>query len=328
MRAQHCINWGTEDDLALVEIPKPDPGPGEVIIKVMAAGVNFADSLMISGNYQIKPPLPFAPGMEIAGIIDSVGDGVENFKIGDRVLAILSHGGFQEFAVARADDVFVIPDTMDFHSAAAFAIAYGTSEIGLSAKLALKPGESVLINGAAGGVGLTAVELAKHLGATVIAAAGGPEKLAIAKRYGADYLIDYKTEDLANRVKQITEGKGVDAVYDPVGGSAFKASMKAVRQGGRILIVGFASGDVPQIPANILLVKNITAMGYFWGAYRILAPKVMENSMHKLFNLYVSDGLEPMISKSFDLSEVPAALKYLKSRKGAGKIIITTETRH
>jgi len=328
MRAVQCLNWGVPADLKFSNVPVPDPKIGEIRIRVMAAGVNFADTLMISGNYQTKPPLPFSPGMEIAGIIDEIGTDVTDFKIGDRVLAILPYGGFQEFAIARMHDTFIIPDTMGFQTAATFPIAYGTSEIGLSAKLALKPGESVLINGAAGGVGLTAVELAKHIGATVIASAGSDEKLSIAQRYGADYLINYKTENLASRVKQITDGRGVDAVYDPVGGDAFIASLKAVRQGGRILIVGFASGDVPQIPANILLVKNITAMGYFWGAYRVLAPTVMDNSMHKLFNLFESDGLQPNISKSFDLSEVPAALEYLQSRRSTGKIVITTETRH
>ena len=322
MWAQLCRSWGDVDDLEFDETPEPEMVEGGVRINVKAAGLNFADTLMIKGEYQVKPRHPFSPGLEVSGVVIECAAGVTRVKEGDRVMAIVHYGGFAEQVVAHENDVFVIPDNMDFINAAAFPVVYGTSHIGLKYKLKLQAGETLLVNGAAGGVGLTAVEIGKKMGATVIASAGGSEKLKVASKMGADHLIDYKTENIRDRAKIFTDGRGVDAVYDPVGGSAFDASLRAAAQGGRVLVVGFASGTVPQIPANILLVKNLSVIGFYWGAHRILAPDLIATSFDELLGWYEAGDLKPHVSHTYDLADASAALKKLSSREATGKIVL------
>lgn len=305
--------------------PSPEQGRawGDVRIRVRAAGINFADTLMIKGQYQVKPPLPFSPGLEVAGDVIEVADHVSRIKVGQRVMAVVGHGGYAEEAIAPEMNVYAIPDSMDWVSAAGFPIVYGTSGDALLRGQALKPGDILLVHGAAGGVGLTAVEVGKRLGATVIATAGGPEKLAIAEQHGADHLIDYRKEDIRNRVKALTDGRGADVIYDPVGGKVFDASMRAVAQGGRIIVIGFASGDVPQIPANIVMVKNITITGYHLGGWRILDPEGVRSSMETLLDWYAAGDLKPHASHTFDLKDYAEALETLKARKSTGKVVLT-----
>jgi len=328
MRAVICREWGTPEDLTIEDMPEPEMSAGGVRVAVKAAGVNFADTLMITGDYQVRPPFPFSPGLEIGGEVLEVAAGVTRVKPGDKVMGMVPHGGYAEQVIAPEINVTKVPDSMDEISAAAFPVVYGTSHIGLKHKLKVQPGEVLLVNGAAGGVGLTAVEIGKKLGATVIACAGGADKLVVAKNYGADHLIDYRTEDIKNRVKQLTDGRGADCVYDPVGGSAFDAALRATAQEGRILVVGFASGTVPQVPANILLVKNISVIGFYWGAYRKLDPDLINDSFDELLQWYAAGELKPHVSHTFDLADAAEAMNTLKGRKSTGKVVLTTEIRH
>jgi NADPH2:quinone reductase len=323
MRAIVCNAWGEPESLTMEDVEPPALGPGGVRIAVKGCGVNFADILLVAGTYQTKPDFPFSPGLEVAGEVLECAPGVDGLKSGQRVIATVDHGGFAEQVVASAERIIPIPDAMDFTSAAAFPVAYGTSHLGLAHKAQLKAGETLLVLGAAGGVGLTAVEIGKKMGATVIACAGGPEKLKVAAEYGADHLIDYAAEDVRARAKELTEGRGVDVVYDPVGGDTFDAAMGATARGGRLLIVGFASGKVPQIPANILLVKNITAIGYYWGAHWTLDPSLVRRSFDALFEWYGEGALRPHVSHTFDLADAAAALRTLVERKSTGKVVIT-----
>ncbi len=323
MRAAVCTDFTGPDDIKLGDLPSPELPAGCVRIAVRAAGVNFADTLMAKGEYQVRPQLPFAPGLEAAGYVTEVSSDVDGIDVGDRVMACVDHGGFAEEAIARAVDVYRIPDKMRFVEAAGFPIVYGTSHVGLVEKLKLKAGETLLVHGAAGGVGLTAVEIGKSLGARVIATAGGPEKLEVAKQYGADDLIDYRKEDIRERVKALTDGRGADAVYDPVGGSAFDASLRATVQGGRILIVGFASGTVPQIPANIILVKNISVIGYYWGAHRKLDPSLVKRSFAELLAWFEEGRLKPHVSYVLPLADAAKAMALLTDRKSTGKVVLT-----
>lgn len=323
MRAVLCSELTGYENLALVDVSSPDVEAGSVKIRVRAAGINFSDTLITKGRYQVKPDLPFSPGFEVAGEVIETGDGVAGLKAGDRVLAIMDFGGFAEEVVVPVAQVFALPDGLDFDVAASFPVAYGTSHLALKLKANLQAGETLVVHGAAGGVGLTAVEIGKRMGARVIATAGGAEKLAIAKAHGADELIDYKSEDIRERVKELTGGIGADVIYDPVGGDIFKASMRAIAPGGRILVVGFASGDVPQIPANILLVKNISTIGLNWGAYKTLNPALMKASMTELMDWFADGSLKPHISLRFPLADYKEALDALAQRKSTGKIILT-----
>jgi NADPH2:quinone reductase len=325
MRAVQCQAWGEIDNLVLVDVPPPDrPGLGEVVVDVAAAGVNFADLLMTAGKYQERPMPPFTPGFEIAGRVRAIGPGVRRVKPGDRVLALLDRGGFAEQAIAREVDTFILPEAMDFATAAGFAIAYGTSHGALMWRAALKQNELLLVLGAAGGVGLTAVEIGKALGARVIACAGGEEKLAIARAHGADHVIDYRVENLRSRLREIAEGGGVDVVYDPVGGDSFDAALRSTNWNGRLIVVGFAGGKVQQIPANILLVKNLSVHGFYWGSYRRQQPELLPPAFAQMFAWWESGKLKPRISGRYDLAEAKVALRLVAERKATGKIVLTT----
>ena len=323
MRAVLCQGWGQPETLVITETPPPTLGPGGVRLAVAAAGLNFADTLMIAGKYQEKPAFPFSPGLEVAGTVLEIAPDVTGFKVGQRVVAVLDHGGFAEQAVARAQDVFPIPDSMDFITAASFPIAYGTSHIALWERAGLKAGETLLVHGAAGGVGLTAVEVGKALGATVIASANGADRLKVPADHGADHLIDTKTEDIRERVRAITDGRGVDVVYDPVGGEGFDKSLRSIAWGARLLVVGFASGKTPQIPANLLLVKNCSAIGLYWGSYRQHAPHLVAESFRALFDWFEAGKLKPLVSQTFSLEQATEALNMLIERRATGKLVLT-----
>jgi NADPH2:quinone reductase len=320
MRAIRIHDLKGLNALRMEDIPSPAPGPGEIRVAVHAAGVNFADTLMIKGGYQHKPPLPFTPGMEAAGDVVEVGQGVTEFAVGDRVLAPMRFGAYAEEAVIDARHCVRIPEGMDYRTGAAFPIAYGTSHLALTHRTHLEAGEVLLVLGASGGVGLTAVEVGKALGATVIACAGGAKKLDVARSRGADHLIDYTAEDIRERVTSLTGG--VDVVYDPVGGDASRAALRCLNFEGRLVTLGFASGDIPQIAANYLLVKNIAAIGYSFSSYRFEKPDAMRHTLEEICRWYVEGKLKPHISFTFPLAETKAALTALLERRSTGKVVI------
>ena len=324
MRAVVCREWGGPQDLQLEDLPSPEPGPGEVLLEVAAAGVNFADTLMIAGKYQERPAFPFSPGLEVAGTVKALGAGVTGFAPGQRVMALTDRGGYAQAALAKAGDVFPIPDSLAWAEAAGFPITYGTAHGALRWHANLQAGEVLLVHGAAGGVGLAAVEIGKALGARVIATAGGAEKLAVAEAHGADALIDYRSEDIRERVKALTDGHGADVVFDPVGGDVFDASLRCIAWSGRLLIIGFAAGRVPQIPANILLVKNVAAMGVYWGSYRSRAPELLAEEFRELFAWFEEGRLKPHVSHRHDLTEAAEAMDLLLKRRSTGKVVLTT----
>ncbi|HEX6101452.1 MAG TPA: NADPH:quinone oxidoreductase family protein [Alphaproteobacteria bacterium] len=326
MRAVICRAWGGPETLTIDDLPTPTTGPGQVMIDVHAAGVNFADILMVAGQYQEKPQLPFVPGLEVAGTVRAIGPGVKRLSPRQRVMAVLDHGGFAEQAVARESDVFPIPDDMDFATAAGFPIAYGTAYGALRWRAGLRPGELLLVTGAAGGVGLSAVEVGKALGATVIAGASGVDKLALAAARGADHVIDYRVEDLRGRVKDIAQklGRpGIEVAFDPVGGDTFDALFRTVAWGGRVVVIGFAGGRVQQIPANILLVKNASALGFWWGSYRKHASELLAPAFAELIGWWSQGLLKPHVSHRLPLGETAEALKSLKERRATGKLVLT-----
>jgi len=325
MRAILCAAHGGPEVLTLGEIALPAPGPGEVAIAVRAAGVNFADSLMVAGSYQEKPAFPFSPGLEAAGVVTAVGPGVARVAPGDRVLAVVDHGAYAAGLIARASDVFAIPPAMPFAVAAGFPIAYGTAHGALVWRAALQAGEVLLVHGAAGGVGLAAVEVGKALGATVIATARGADRLAVAAAHGADHTLDTDSADIRARVKELTDGRGADVVFDPVGGDIFEVLLRCTAWGGRLLIIGFAGGRVPQIPANVLLVKNLAVLGLYWGTYRRRAPDLLAAEFAQLFAWYARGLLRPHVSHTLDLSRASEALTLLRERQATGKIVLTVE---
>ncbi len=315
--------WRVEDakrDLALKTVPVPVPAPQEALIRIAACGLNFADLLMQQGTYQDCPPLPYTPGLEFAGTVVGLGSAALHPPIGTRVAVFAGSGGLAEYAAVPANRCAAIPDKMSFADAAAFQIAYGTAHLALGHRAGLRAGETVLVLGAAGGVGLTAVQIAKRMGARVIACARGDQKLAIATAHGADAVIDSETPDLKAAFKAIG---GVDVVYDPVGGAAFDAALSACRPEARILTIGFASGEVPKIAANLLLVKNLTVMGLYWGGYVKFAPQLLTDSLITLFGWYETGGLRPHISHNLPFARYREGLELLRSRAATGKVVIT-----
>jgi NADPH:quinone reductase len=324
MRAVLCKAWGDPSTLTLEEVPPPAMKPGCVRIAVHAAGVNFADTLIIAGKYQEKPAFPFSPGLECAGVVTEVAPGVTSCKPGDRVMSFHGTGGFAEEVVTSAETVFVIPGDMDMAIAAGFAVAYGTSHLALGPRGRLKAGEILLVHGAGSGVGLTAVEIGKAMGATVIATAGSPRKLEVALAHGAAFAIDYSKEDIRERVRAITGEKGADVIYDPVGGDAFDASLRAVAWEGRILVIGFASGRIPAAPCNYILVKNCSVIGVLWGATARRDPATARQAFAELFRWYEERRLHPLVSTTLPLERTAEALTLMQQRKITGKIVVTT----
>lgn len=318
MRAFQVTEYGKTPEVTEVETPVP--GPGEVRVKIAACGLNFADLLMVTGEYQERPPLPFALGMEMAGTVEALGEGVSAPAVGTRVGVFGGRGGLAEHAVIPAVRCVPLADSMSFVEAAAFPVAYGTSHVALSHRAKLKEGETLLVLGAAGGVGLTAVEIGKLMGARVIACARGADKLAVAQKAGADHLIDSETEDLREAVKALG---GCDVVYDPVGGDQFMAALRATRPEGRLVTIGFASGEIPKIPANLLLVKNLTAIGFYWGGYMAFRPEVVTESLAQLYRWHGEGRLHPHVSHTLPLERAAEGLELLRSRKSTGKVVIT-----
>ncbi|QFS82304.1 Quinone oxidoreductase 1 [Roseivivax sp. THAF40] len=301
------------------EIARPEPGSGDIRVRIEACGLNFADLLMVKGTYQDTPALPFVLGMEVAGVVDMVGSGVSHLAPGDRVAVFGGRGGLAEYGVFDAQRAVRLPDAMSAVDAAAFQIAYGTSHVALDHRARLQPGETLLVLGAAGGVGLTAVEIGKLMGATVIACARGADKLAVAERAGADHLIDAETADLRAEVKALG---GADVVYDPVGGDQFKAAFRACNPEARLLPIGFASGDIPEIKANHLLVKNLSVMGLYWGGYLAFRPDIITKSLSTLMDWYTEGHLKPHVSHVLPLSEAAHGLELMRTRKSTGKVVI------
>jgi NADPH2:quinone reductase len=321
MRAVLCRAWGEVETLTLEDVAPPKVGPGQVLIDVKATAINYADAIMVAGRYQTKPPLPFSPGLETAGVVAACGDGVTRFKPGDRVMAILAYGGLAEQALADEAETFAIPAGMDFDEAGAFPIAYISSHVAIRWQGRLEPGETLLVLGAAGGVGLTAVEIGKAMGARVIAGASTAEKLAVARERGADDVVNYATEKLTDRVMELTGGKGADVCFDPIGGDLFDAALSALGWGGRILLVGFVGG-VQQIPANRLLVKHRAALGSSLRYFRWHAPAKLKTSVDELLQWHREGKLRPLVSDRLPLERSVEAIRRLTDRQAHGKLVV------
>lgn len=321
MRALICHQWGPVEDLKIEDVSAPTPGEGEVLIDVAATCVNYADAIMVNGNYQTKPPFPFSPGLETAGTISAVGPGVTKFKTGDRVMALLAYGGMAEQALAKVEETYAIPDSMSMDDAAAFPVAYLSSHVAIRWQGRLEAGETLLVLGAAGGVGLTAVEIGKAMGARVIACASTADKLEAARSRGADDLINYADEDLKERVMAITGDKGADVCFDPVGGPLFDKALSSLGWGGRILHIGFVAG-VPKIPANRLLVKHRSAMGSSLRYFRWYKPELLQRSADELLGWYAEGKLKPMVTEDLPLDKGVEAIKLLTERKAFGRVLL------
>ena len=322
MKAVLCKQHGLPDTLELADLPSPSPGSGQVVISVRAAGVNFPDTLIIQNKYQFKPALPFSPGGELAGVIKEVGAGVTGFAVGQNVIAFTGWGAFAEEVAADATKLIPIPPGMPFPIAASFVMTYGTSYHALKDRAALKAGETLLVLGAAGGVGLAAVELGRALGARVIAAASSDEKLAVCKEHGADETINYSTQDLRERIKALTEGKGVDVVYDPVGGGYSEPALRSMAWRGRFLVVGFANGEIPSISLNLTLLKGCSIVGVFWGDYVRREPKSNAKDLMELLGMMKAGTIKPLVSATYTFAQAADALNAVMQRKVTGKIVL------
>lgn len=323
MRAILCRAFGPPETLTDEQIPSPEPGPGEVIIAVKAAALNFLDLLIIEGKYQDRPPMPFSPGGEVAGVVGRVGEGVTDFVSGDRVMAFCLYGGFAEELRARASMTMHIPDDMDFEHAAAFVLTYGTAVHGLEERARLQAGETLLVLGAAGGAGLAAVEVGKALGARVIAAASSEAKLDLCREHGADATINYTVDDLRARIGELTGGKGVNVVFDPVGGPYALAALRGTAWHGRYVVIGFASGEVPKFPLNLPLVKECDVLGTVWGPFLEKEPHRRAGHFKRLREVYDTGLLRPHVSRTFPLGQVAEAMGVMASRGVLGKVVLT-----
>ena len=324
MNAVLCKQFGEPESLVIDEIASLTVEPGTVKIGVRACGVNFPDLLMIQGQYQFKPPLPFSPGLEVAGDIIELGANVEGLRVGDRVMATMMHGGFAEEVVVPAASVLPMPDNMPYDIGAAMPLVYGTAHVALAHRAQLQSGETLLVLGAAGGVGLAAVEIGNVMGARVIAAASTDEKLEVALQQGASETINYATEDLRQRIKALTSDKGADVVFDPVGGDLFDIAVRRIAWEGRYLVIGFASGRIPSLPANIALLKNASLVGVFWGAYMMHDPAVIQRSFQQLLRWYAEGKLQPRVHSAFALKDAARALREIKDRRAMGKVVLNT----
>jgi NADPH:quinone reductase len=322
MRAVLCTRWGGPDALEVADIAPPVLGAGEIRVKVAASGVNFADLLMIAGKYQENPPLPFSPGFEVAGTVEETAPDVTAWKPGDRVMGMLPFGGYAEAAVLPAERAIALPPSLEFADAAGFPVAYGTAYGALAWRARLRPGERVLVFGAAGGVGLAAVAVARVLGAEVIAVAAGRERLAVATAHGAAHPVDSRSEDVAARVREITGGRGVDVVVDPVGGPAFETALRCLASEGRLVVIGFASGQVGTLSAGVALGKNIDLIGCYWGAYRGGDAVRVRRAYDELGRWVEAGKLKPHVGARIPLAEAPRALSLMSGRTLAGKIVL------
>lgn len=325
MKAIMCTEYGAPEALQLQDVPKEDMKPGHVRIAVRAAGVNFQDTLIIKGTYQFKPDLPFSPGGEVAGIVTEIAKDVDSFEVGDHVLAQIGHGGFREEVVAPIEKVVSYPSQMDFADAAAFLTNFGTSYHGLVDRGNLQAGETLLVLGASGGVGLSAIQIGKTLGARVIAAASSEKKLQLCKENGADELINYEDGPYKDKVKELTGGKGADVIYDAVGGDYFDQALRCVNWNGRILVIGFAAGRIPSAPANLLLLKGSSLVGVFYGRFKQEEPEASDRNIETLVDWYVQGRLKPCISRKLPLEQAIEALNLFVNRQAEGKIILTMD---
>ena len=323
MKAIRCKSYGAPANLVFEETDNLEVGPKQVLVSMKACGLNFPDTLIIQGLYQFKPELPFTPGSDVAGVVKAVGDGVKHVSIGQEVFGFVPYGGLAEEVLVPANACFPKPHQMDFETAASFLMAYGTSFHALKDRAKLKEGDTLLVLGASGGVGLAAVELGKLMGAKVIAAASTDEKLELCKEYGADLTLNYEKEDIKTTVKEMTSGIGVDVVYDPVGGNYSESALRATARYGSYLVVGFAAGDIPKIALNLPLLKEVEIVGVFWGSFAMKEPRAnMENSM-QLMKWHAEGKLRPHIHKTFNLKDSPLALEEMMKRKVMGKLVVT-----
>ena len=322
MKAVVCRQYGPPDSLVVEELPSPKAGAGEVVVAVKAASVNFPDVLIIQNKYQFKPPLPFSPGSEFAGVVKEVGAGVQAVKPGDKVIAFSTYGAFAEEVKIEASRLLALPEKMDYLSGAAFLLAYGTSDHALRDRGALRAGETLLVLGAAGGVGLAAIEIGKALGAQVIACASSEEKLEVCRAHGADATINYAAEDLRERIQAITGKSGVDVVYDPVGGPYSEPAFRSIAWRGRLLVVGFAAGEIPRLPLNLALLKGASVVGVFWGDFARREPKQFAASVRQLGSWFAEGRLRPHVSRTFPLEQAAEALKLMAARQVKGKVVL------
>jgi NADPH2:quinone reductase len=326
MKAVLCKQFGPPDSLLVEDLPSPRAGPGEAVISVKAASLNFPDVLIIQNKYQFKPPLPFSPGSELAGVVKEIGPGVQGWRPGDKVIAFTTYGAFAEEVKTDASRLVPLPEKMDFVTGAAFLLTYATTDHALRDRAALAAGETLLVLGAAGGVGLAAIEIGKALGARVIACASSEEKLAVCRSHGADATINYATEDLRERIKALTEGRGVDVVYDPVGGPYTEPAFRSLAWRGRHLVVGFAAGEIPKLPLNLALLKGASVVGVFWGDFARRQPKEFAQSIGQLARWYADGKLKPHVSHTMPLEKAAEALKLMAARQVTGKLVLTVAT--
>jgi len=322
MKAVLCKSFGMPEDLVLEDVPAPVAGRGEVLVEVHATALNFPDVLMIQGKYQSQPPMPFAPGGELAGVVAAVGEGVTRFKVGDRVFGGVGFGGFAEQVVVKERALRPMPASMSFQEASGISTTYGTSYYALKQRAALRPGETLLVLGAAGGVGLAAVELGKAMGARVIAAASSADKLEAARASGADELIDYSDGELKEKVKALTGGAGADVIYDPVGGDLFQQCLRCINWYGRLLVIGFAGGEIPKVPANLILLKSCSVVGVFYGAWSAREPAEAASNFQEILGFYERGLIKPMVGREYPLTEYAAALRCLMNREAIGKVVV------
>ena len=322
MKALLCTRYGTPDDLELADIDEPKAGPGEAVVKIHAAALNFFDTLIIAGKYQFKPAPPFSPAAEFAGTVESLGAGVTSVKPGDRVLGYMTYGAARERVAVNAGKLIKIPDALDFDRAAGLCITYGTTLHALKDRARLKSGESLAVLGASGGVGLAAVELGKIIGARVIACASSDDKLAFARKHGADDGINYASEDLKEALRRVTAGRGADVIYDPVGGNYSEAALRSIAWQGRFLVVGFAAGDIPKLPLNLVLLKGCDVLGVFWGGFIERDPDGHRANTQQLIDWCVQGKISSHVHMVYPLSDSVAALKAIAARQVMGKVIL------
>jgi len=325
MKAVLCKQFGPPESLVVEEVAEPVAGKGQVVVAVKAASVNFPDVLIIQNKYQVKPPLPFSPGSEMAGVVKSLGEGVTGVKLGDRVIAFSAYGAFAEQAAVEAARLIPIPEGMDFVTAASFLLTYGTSHHALCNRADPKPGETLLVLGAAGGVGIAAIEIGKILGLRVIVCASSDDKLAVCREHGADESINYATEDLRERIKALTAGKGVDIIYDPVGGAYAEAALRSSNWRARFLVIGFAGGDIPKIPLNLPLLMERSIVGVYWGEWSRRTPQEFAAAVRELSGWFREGRLKPHVTATYPLEKAADAIRLLAERQVKGKVVVTMD---